>query len=75
LVKYKHEDLQIIDILTKEVKRISGFDTPEAFIFIYEKEVFLSLKEGKISLYHIEGHLLSTIGDKTVYSQEPESFD
>lgn len=29
--------------------------TPEAFIFIYEKEVFLTLREGRIVLYNSEG--------------------
>ena len=62
-----------MDVLTKQVKKIPDFITPEAFIFIYEKEVFLSLKDGTIKLYSIEGQLLSNFKDIQMYSQEPDS--
>ena len=41
---------------------MNDFRTPEAFIFIYEKEVFFSLLHGKIELRSIEGPLLSDFG-------------
>ena len=75
LVKYKDQALQIIDILTKKVTEVKNFETPEAFIFIYEKEVFLSLKDGHIILYSINGDMLSNFDEKSVYSMEPQVFD
>jgi hypothetical protein len=67
-VKYKDHPLKIIDVLTKEVKTVQNFQTPEAFIFIYEKEIFLSLKQGKIILYSITGDIISNFETKTMYS-------
>lgn len=75
LVKYKNKPLEVVDIISKEKKVIPKFETPEAFIFIYEKEVFLSLKAGCIKLYSIEGQLLSDFNGMPMYSQEPELSD
>lgn len=70
LVKYKDQNLQIIDILTHSQIEVADFETPEAFIFIYEKEVFLSLKDGHIILYSINGDMLSNFNSQSVYSIE-----
>lgn len=51
------------------------FETPEAFIFIYEKEIFLSLKDGHIILYSINGDMLSNFDGKSVYSMEELNKD
>lgn len=75
LVKYKDQPLKIIDVNTRELTTIPNFITPEAFIFIYEKEVFLSLKDGGIKLYSIEGNLITDFNQEVLYSQEPESDD
>jgi|TARA_B110000285_G_C14909206_1_gene507054 hypothetical protein len=75
LVKYKGQNLQIIDILTHQVTEVNDFETPEAFIFIYEKEVFLSLKDGRIILYSINGDMLSNFDGQSVYSIESMNND
>jgi hypothetical protein len=75
LVKYKGQNLQIIDILTHQVTEVKDFETPEAFIFIYEKEVFLSLKDGRIILYSINGDMLSNFDGQSVYSIESMNND
>ena len=67
--------MQIIDILSKKAIEVKNFETPEAFIFIYEKEVFLSLKDGHIILYSINGDMLSNFDNQSVYSMEPQVFD
>jgi hypothetical protein len=48
---------------THQVEEVADFDTPEAFIFIYERLIFLSLKEGKISVRSIYGDLITTFDD------------
>jgi hypothetical protein len=43
LIKQKERPLKIHDILTNKQKHIHEFESPDAFIFIYEKETFVSL--------------------------------
>ena len=72
LIKYRDKPLKIHDVLTNKSSSVKNFETPEAFIFVYEKELFLSLKDGKIRLYSISGDLISDFGSQSVYSQECE---
>lgn len=72
LIKYRDKPLEIYDILTNRVSVIPNFETPEAFIFVYEKELFLSLKDGRVRLYSINGDLVSDFNSKCMYSQELE---
>lgn len=44
LVKYKDQPLEIKNVLNDQVVKVPNFHTPEAFIFVYEKEIFLALK-------------------------------
>jgi len=60
-------------MLTEKIDIVKNFETPEAFIFIYEREIFLSLKDGKISMHSIYGDLITTFNKKHVYSMEPLS--
>ncbi len=48
LIKMKQKPLKIYDIVTGGQKFVHDFESPDAFIFIYEKEMFVSLKNGKI---------------------------
>jgi hypothetical protein len=43
MVKVKDDKLKITDMLTQKSKHIGGFQTPEAFVYIYEREQFISL--------------------------------
>jgi hypothetical protein len=54
--------LEIQNIFTNKIKKINDFKTPEAFIFIYEKELFLALGDGKLTLYNSEGDIISNFG-------------
>jgi hypothetical protein len=72
LIKYRDQPLEIYDVLTNKIRRVPNFETPEAFIFVYEKELFLSLKDGKVSLYSINGDIVSNFQGQTMYSQEIE---
>jgi hypothetical protein len=41
------------------VKTVEHFETPEAFIFLYEKELFLTLLDGKLFLWNSNGERIS----------------
>jgi len=71
LVKYKDQPLEIKNVLTNQVVHIPNFQTPEAFIFVYEKEIFLALKQGKIVIYNSNGQVLSNFDNQTLFTQEP----
>ena len=59
LIKYKNLPLEIFNILNQNVQFVKKFEKPQAFIFVYEKEVFLALQNGMIHLYNSNGELLS----------------
>ena len=72
LVKYKDAPLEIKYVLEENRSiKVNSFTTPEAFVFIYEREIFLTLNDGKIVLYDSDGRLISNFGDQVVYSKEP----
>ena len=48
LIKPYEKRLKLHNTVTSENKYIDEFETPEAFIFIYEKEMFFSISKGKI---------------------------
>ncbi len=46
------------------------FETPEAFFFLYEKDIVVSINEGKAKIYRgSDGKLLTDFGDQTIYSK------
>lgn len=51
--------MKIHDILTNEVRNIDSFKSPDAFIFIYEKDLFVSLRDGRIIIWSIDGTMLT----------------
>ena len=48
MIKTKNAELMIYDTWSNQKITVAGFEAPEAFIFLYEKEKFLTLKEGII---------------------------
>ena len=38
---------------------VPNFDAPEAFIFLYDKEKFLTLKDGRIEIWTSDGDLIT----------------
>jgi hypothetical protein len=59
LVKQNGENLQILDIITNEIIEIdqSIFPTPTAFIFLYERHLFLTFLNHKIYVWNFQGEL------------------
>ena len=70
-MKYKDSPLEIKYVLEENrTIKVDSFTTPEAFVFIYEREIFLTLNDGKIVLYDSDGKLISDFQDQVVYSKE-----
>ena len=59
MIKAKTKKLKIFNAWSNELKEVEGFEAPEAFIFLYEKEKFLTLKDGKIEIWTSEGEKLT----------------
>jgi len=58
-IKFQDKHLRIFNTVTRELKVVPDFDAPEAFIFLYEKEKFLTLKNGKIEIRSSEGAVIT----------------
>lgn len=59
MIKVKHKPLIIEDILAGKLTIVDSFLSPDAFIFIYELNLFVSLNNGKIQIYNINGHMIT----------------
>ena len=63
LIKSHNRPLQIYNVIKQKKINVEGFETPDAFFFLYEKEIIVSVSEGKILLYRIEdGKLMTDFG-------------
>ena len=59
MFKTRGNPLRIINCQDRTSREAPQFSPPEAFIFLYEKEKFLTLKEGKIEIWTSDGTLLT----------------
>jgi hypothetical protein len=66
MIKTKGNPLKIFNSWDHTQKLVQNFAPPEAFIFLYEKEKFLTLKEGKIEIWTSDGTLLTDFGGRTL---------
>lgn len=58
-IKVKEKKLKILDIISQEIIEVKDFISPEAFIFLYDKDKFLTLREGKIEIWSSQGQKLT----------------
>jgi hypothetical protein len=65
LIKQENEDLQIIDIRTKQhcIVPRSKFLTPSGFIFLYEHRLFLAFRDQTVSVWNFEGEQITQFDD------------
>lgn len=72
LVKQEHENLQIIDVRTAEVVSVarSHFLTPSAFIFLYEKRMFLTFRQRIVSVWSFNGELVTNFEDHLLWHSD-----
>jgi len=59
MIKQMDKALKIYNAWDKTIKNIDHFEAPEAFIFLYEKEKFLTLKDGRIEIWNSEGEIIT----------------
>ena len=59
MIKQKDKNLKIYNSWTKKLTEVPNFDAPEAFIFLYDKEKFLTLKDGRIEIWTSDGILIT----------------
>lgn len=77
LVKQEGKNiLKVIDLITEESYEIKGFQTPQAFIFIYERNMMLGLNDGRFLLHNVKtGKQISDFNNEKVYSITPTLSD
>ena len=72
LVKQENENLQIVDVCTGDhvVVDRSHFLLPNAFIFLYESELFLTFQNRQVSVWNFSGERVTAFEDHTLFSQD-----
>lgn len=70
LIKPLNRPLRIYNVVTQKSCTVPEFETPEAFFFLYEKELFVCIADGRIFVYQVSnGELVSDFGQDEVYSK------
>jgi hypothetical protein len=59
MIKQKDKPLKIFNACNQTLNKVENFDAPEAFIFLYDKEKFLTLKEGRIEIWTADGERIT----------------
>ncbi|KAE9587290.1 putative transcription factor WD40-like family [Lupinus albus] len=69
LVKQENENLQILDVRTFELTEVSRseFVTPSAFIFLYEKQLFLAFRNRTVAVWNFRGELVTSFEDNLLW--------
>ncbi|CAM8892048.1 hypothetical protein QQ045_025555 [Rhodiola kirilowii] len=69
LVKQENENLQIRDVRSCEQIEVSKFKftTPSAFIFLYENQMFLTFRDGIVSVWNFRGELVTSFDDHVLW--------
>ena len=78
LIKQEDQSLKLSNVNEKKTTIVTIFDTPEAFFSLYEKDIVVSISDGKAKIYRVsDGKLMTDFGDQTIYSKFclPENFD
>ena len=69
LVKQEGENLSIVDVHTGDVVEVSQteFVTPNAFIFLYENNLFLTFRQRQVTAWNFKGEQVTTFDDHTLW--------
>eukprot|EP00186_Timspurckia_oligopyrenoides_P003541 CAMPEP_0182447596 /NCGR_PEP_ID=MMETSP1172-20130603/17821_1 /TAXON_ID=708627 /ORGANISM="Timspurckia oligopyrenoides, Strain CCMP3278" /LENGTH=464 /DNA_ID=CAMNT_0024644095 /DNA_START=84 /DNA_END=1475 /DNA_ORIENTATION=- len=72
LVKQENENLQIVDVRDMKMVEVSKlkFTTPSAFIFLYQSRLFLTFKNGQVSVWNFKGELVTQFADHRLWYQD-----
>lgn len=68
--------LRVVDLITENTYEIKGFQTPQAFVYIYERDMMLGLKDGRFLLYDVKsGEQISNFNLEKAYTHTPTLSD
>ena len=69
LVKQEGEPLQIIDVHTHSLVSVATTDflTPAAFIFLYDKQLFLTFRNRYVHVWNFRGEMVTAFDDHTLW--------
>ncbi|KAJ0661748.1 putative transcription factor WD40-like family [Helianthus annuus] len=69
LVKQENENLQILDVRNSELIEVNKaeFKTPSAFIFLYEKQLFLTFRNRTVAVWNFKGQLVTSFEDHLLW--------
>ncbi|KAJ4762044.1 Transducin/WD40 repeat-like superfamily protein [Rhynchospora pubera] len=75
LVKQENENLQILDVRSLELTEVSSTDflTPSAFIFLYEKNLFLTFRNRTVAVWNFRGELVTSFEDHLLWHPDCSS--
>jgi hypothetical protein len=62
MIKTCDKELLIYNTRTDKKINVKGFLAPEAFIFLYEQEKILTLKDGKVQMWTSTGNMICDFG-------------
>ena len=76
MIKSKNRPLRIQDLISGKKLYVPEFNSPDAFIFIYERDLFVNLRNGKIEVFNIDGELVTNFQNQELYtlSKTGETF-
>ena len=74
LIKQEDSPLKIVDLLTRSVVTVPAqqFQTPSAFIFLYENQTFLAFRKHEVTVWNFRGELVSRFEDHSLWFPLPE---
>ena len=72
LLKQEHTNLQIFDTSSDSVSTVFGteFIAPNAFVFLFEKQRFLTFDDNKVTCWNFEGEKLNAFEDHELWHSE-----
>ena len=63
LIKPLNSPLRLYNVITHQTCLVHNFETPEAFFFLYEKDMIVCVADGKMVVYRVsDGTLLTDFG-------------
>lgn len=72
LIKQEHENLQILDVYTGEQIEIERSHqlSPNAFIFLYESEMFLTFQQRQVIVWNFRGQRITDFEDHQLFRSD-----
>nr|KYP42382.1 hypothetical protein KK1_036211 [Cajanus cajan] len=69
LVKQENKNLQILDVPKAELMEVNtaAFRSPSSFIFLYQSQLFLAIRNHTISVWNFRGELVTAFDDHQLW--------